>query len=246
MPIEKTPGGERWGSRDFFRGRGFVKGQDKLVNNETDLLKVVETKKTGKGLVAKAPIKEGARIFGIQGSEEEIVQERERKFSKSKADRSPLLNLSGNPDLYLPNSICVGQKTAPDGRVINTMLDPDDDNPLRFINHSCDPNARRMGPFAIGAFRDIAVGEPITIDYSILEVNPEWRMKCLCGSPDCRGEIRSVQYLTPKQIEPSWKDLPGFIKRIYMQSAEKRFLSQKDKEVLNKLKENMESFGFGD
>jgi hypothetical protein len=62
---------------------------------------------------------------------------------------------------------------------------------LRFINHSCNPNAR-LHEFRCGmerrvvyvvAIRDVTTNEELTIDYG-----PKWLDgECLCGSADCRN-----------------------------------------------------------
>jgi hypothetical protein len=60
------------------------------------------------------------------------------------------------------------------------------------INHSCDPNAGFLcGDPVLYALRDIAAGEQITWDYSTSLAEPGWALECLCGSPKCRGIIRS-------------------------------------------------------
>jgi hypothetical protein len=41
----------------------------------------------------------------------------------------------------------------------------------------------------VGARRDIAAGEELTVDYALFSVVPEWRMDCHCGSSRCRGVV---------------------------------------------------------
>ncbi|MEK6888602.1 MAG: SET domain-containing protein-lysine N-methyltransferase [Nanoarchaeota archaeon] len=57
-----------------------------------------------------------------------------------------------------------------------------------FINHSCDPNCGIKDKLKIVAMRDIKPGEEITFDYAMCE-SSEYKMKCNCGSPNCRREI---------------------------------------------------------
>lgn len=69
-------------------------------------------------------------------------------------------------------------------------------NMSRFVNHSCDPtcvarvvsaDARRIVMYAR---RDIRKGEEITYDYKFpLEDDPSKKIKCLCGSRNCRGTL---------------------------------------------------------
>ena len=58
----------------------------------------------------------------------------------------------------------------------------------RFVNHSCDPNCLSAGFQFEFAIRDIGVGEQLTDDYGLM--NLEEPMECRCGSAACRGVIR--------------------------------------------------------
>ncbi len=63
-------------------------------------------------------------------------------------------------------------------------------DPMRFTNHSCQPNARlciRQGRVEFYAVRAIAVGEEITVDYG--ETHHEGKLPCRCGAPGCRGAL---------------------------------------------------------
>jgi uncharacterized protein len=61
-------------------------------------------------------------------------------------------------------------------------------NELRYINHSCRPNAyirvigRRVEFYAL---KNIKPGEEITSDYG--ETHHEGKLKCRCGKPGCIG-----------------------------------------------------------
>lgn len=63
----------------------------------------------------------------------------------------------------------------------------------RYVNHSCRPSMRGLGPGAQIAVRDIAVGDEITCDYG--ECNLSEPLGCACGEPGCRGEIRGDDVL---------------------------------------------------
>ena len=61
------------------------------------------------------------------------------------------------------------------------------DGPIRFVNHSCDPNCRvyvheRRAYFV--ATKEISAGEEITMDYYLDE---DVREPCICRSQLCRG-----------------------------------------------------------
>ena len=63
-------------------------------------------------------------------------------------------------------------------------------DPLRFTNHSCAPNAAlriRQGRVEIYAMRDIACGEELLVDYG--ESHHEGRLRCRCGAPQCVGRL---------------------------------------------------------
>ena len=74
-----------------------------------------------------------------------------------------------------------------DTRAIDASLSTD---PLRFTNHSCQPNAVlriRQGRVEFYAMRDIAVGEEVTVNYG--ETHHEGKLRCRCGAPGCVGAI---------------------------------------------------------
>lgn len=63
-------------------------------------------------------------------------------------------------------------------------------DPMRFTNHSCQPNARLSiahGRVEFYALRVIAPGEELTVDYG--ETHHEGRLACRCGAPGCRGAL---------------------------------------------------------
>ena len=64
------------------------------------------------------------------------------------------------------------------------------DDPLRFVNHSCQPNAVlriRQGRVEFYALRDVACGEELTANYG--ESHHEGRLACRCGAPGCVGRL---------------------------------------------------------
>jgi SET domain-containing protein len=72
-------------------------------------------------------------------------------------------------------------------RAIDASRSPD---PLRFTNHSCQPNAVlriRQGRVELYAIRDIAVGEEITANYG--ETHHDGRLRCRCGAAGCVGSL---------------------------------------------------------
>jgi SET domain-containing protein len=64
------------------------------------------------------------------------------------------------------------------------------DDPLRFTNHSCEPNAVlriRQGRVELYAMRDVAAGAELTVGYG--ESHHEGRLVCRCGAPRCAGRL---------------------------------------------------------
>ncbi len=63
-------------------------------------------------------------------------------------------------------------------------------DPMRYTNHSCRPNARldiRQGRVEFYALRTIAVGEEITVHYG--ETHHQGRLACRCGAEGCSGRL---------------------------------------------------------
>jgi len=63
-------------------------------------------------------------------------------------------------------------------------------DPMRYTNHSCRPNARlcmRQGRVEFYALRAIATGDEITVDYG--ETHHAGKLACRCGVAGCRGTL---------------------------------------------------------
>jgi uncharacterized protein len=63
-------------------------------------------------------------------------------------------------------------------------------DPMRYTNHSCQPNARlciRNGRVEFYALRGIETGEEITVNYG--ETHHEGRLLCRCGAQGCIGRL---------------------------------------------------------
>lgn len=104
----------------------------------------------------------------------------------------------------------------------DTWLDPYETNPLRYVNHSCEPNLGIKGSVLFVALRDINKNEHLTIDYSITECDILWNFKiqtgsfCKCGSKKCRKIIRSIQFL-PKKIYTKYLPyIPKAFQKVYL------------------------------
>lgn len=82
------------------------------------------------------------------------------------------------------------------GYKVHNWVDPIP--PYKYLNHSCSPNTAIKGHKTIVSTRYIHKGEEITVDYSIIEADSRWHMKCSCGAKNCRGTIGPIQKLPPK------------------------------------------------
>lgn len=74
------------------------------------------------------------------------------------------------------------------------------------INHSCEPNAGFVGQITLVAMRDIEVGEEITYDYAMTDVETsleaQWSPEtCACGSKNCRLQITGDDWKIPELQE---------------------------------------------
>lgn len=85
----------------------------------------------------------------------------------------------------------------------DNWINPPDSNPLRFLNHSCEPNAGIKGEVTIVARKPIKKDEHITIDYSITECDELWTLEttCSCDTKKCRKIISSIQSLPLKTFK---------------------------------------------
>jgi SET domain-containing protein len=98
----------------------------------------------------------------------------------------------------------------------NQWIDPQ--KPAKFLNHSCNPNSGMKGKFTLVALRHIKQGEEITIDYSIIEGDPRWEMKCSCGEKNCRGLIQSIHSLPRIQYDKYLPYISTYFKKLYNNS----------------------------
>jgi SET domain-containing protein len=63
-------------------------------------------------------------------------------------------------------------------------------DPLRYTNHSCQPNAVlriRQGRVEFYAMRDVKSGEELTVNYG--QTHHEGKLRCCCGAPGCIGRL---------------------------------------------------------
>ncbi len=119
----------------------------------------------GQGVLATEPVPARRKIGEIRG---ESISVAEARIRATRAERIMIVELSTR-------------------RAIDFSCSSD---PMRYTNHSCEPNARlciRQGRVEFYALRDIAPGEEITVDYG--ETHHDGRLRCRCGAPGCRGAL---------------------------------------------------------
>ena len=128
-------------------------------------VRVAASRIDGQGAFAAEPIPARRKIGEIRG---ESVSVREARRRAKGVARIMIVEIS-------------------DKRAIDASASTD---PLRFTNHSCQPNAVlriRQGRVEFYALRPIAPGEEITVDYG--ETHHEGRLACRCGAPGCVGRL---------------------------------------------------------
>jgi hypothetical protein len=80
-----------------------------------------------------------------------------------------------------------------------------------YFNHSCDSNVAydRRGSFV--AIRDIKKDEELFLDYGRMFTDPKFKMRCHCGSANCRGLITGSDWLKPEfrrqNLNLMWPDM---------------------------------------
>lgn len=94
----------------------------------------------------------------------------------------------------------------------------------RYINHSCEPNCGIKKLFKVVAMRAISKGEQITWDYEMTERNPWWKMKCRCGSTECRRIIGNYSRM-PLRVRRRYK---GYISTWLLRRSRKRKTKRAD------------------
>lgn len=123
---------------------------------------VGESSIEGLGLFAREPIAAGEIVARIGGAAVDTIELLRRMAE------GPVSSAAVDDDLH------VIQET---------------DDPLRYGNHSCDPNTWLTDAVTIAARRPIAAGDEITSDYATMTGVESWTMVCACGSAKCRGTI---------------------------------------------------------
>lgn len=102
--------------------------------------------------------------------------------------------------------------------------------PLRYVNHSCDPNVGLTDDLVLIAIRPIAENEEIRLDYSTTMYERYFTMRCNCNAPTCRGEIRDFDLL-PMHLRAKYLRLnvvQSFIRNRMQNNGSALIISQHD------------------
>lgn len=97
----------------------------------------------------------------------------------------------------------------------NTWIIPQRQNSWWSIRHSCNPNVGLKNKIQVVAMKTILPNEEITIDDSITEADPDWKITCHCLSPHCRKIIRSIAYLPSDLFKKYQPFIPKFFQKVY-------------------------------
>ena len=128
-------------------------------------VKVAPSRIDGQGAFAAEPIPPRLKIGEIRG---ESITVAEARIRATRSERIMIVELSARKAIDFSKSA----------------------DPMRYTNHSCQPNARlciRQGRVEFYALRAINQGEELTVNYG--ETHHEGRLRCLCGAPGCKGNL---------------------------------------------------------
>ena len=134
----------------------------------------VKKTRNGSGLFVSWQVEKGKLILKVLGTPFSVKDE--KKFNEK----------------IIANSFRFDEKT---------YINPSDE-PADFINHSCSPNCSIVkidNKLYLLSLRKILPDSEILIDYStIMAKDDNWKMKCNCGSKNCRIIISKFDTLPPK------------------------------------------------
>jgi uncharacterized protein len=77
--------------------------------------------------------------------------------------------------------------------------------PINYFNHSCNPNIGFDENDNYVAIKNIAKGAELLLDYSFLNSNPDYKMKCSCGSKNCRKVVTGNEWKNKDFVKKSSK-----------------------------------------
>ncbi len=143
-------------------------------------LEVRKTDKYGNGIFAQKSIKKNEMLFVMGG------------YILTIEDDNELRGKVADKGIEISDYFFIGPRKPSD---LDRM-------PEHYVNHSCSPNAGFKGQIFMVAIKKIQPGEEITFDYAMVmypdeRSNSYFKMKCLCGSKNCRGYITEDDWELP-------------------------------------------------
>jgi SET domain-containing protein len=126
---------------------------------------IKESSIQGRGLFAAKAIRKG-EVVAVKGG---------HIFNRETLDR--VKKTLGPAEIQIGEDLFIGPLS--EGEREGSMI---------FSNHSCDPNIGVLGQIAFVALRNIRSGEELTHDWAMTD-DDRYKMKCNCGSKDCRKII---------------------------------------------------------
>lgn len=96
---------------------------------------------------------------------------------------------------------------------------PDAPDAPDFINHSCEANCGMADSTQVVTIRDVAPGEEVTLDYSLINDGASpWSSDnipvCGCGARSCRRKVTSRDWQLPGVQERYWPHFSPFVRRL--------------------------------
>lgn len=83
-----------------------------------------------------------------------------------------------------------------------------------YFNHACEPNAMPHG-MDLYAWKDIEVGEEITVDYRLSAISDD-RWDCLCGGASCPGYFDHSFFALSEETQRQYLPYaPAYVRAAY-------------------------------
>lgn len=82
--------------------------------------------------------------------------------------------------------------------VVRFPTPPQSTAQLYIVNHSCEPTLWWTDAHTLIARHDIDAGQELTCDYSTCLADPEFLLRCHCGSSRCRQMVTGDDWRIPQ------------------------------------------------